>query len=71
MYSPAMWVILPLQDWLAIDENVRLADPKAERINIPSNPRHFWKYRMHLTVEELLSNDEFNKHVRNLTARRF
>ena len=71
MYSPAMWVILPLQDWLAIDENVRLADPKAERINIPSNPRHFWKYRMHLTVEELLSKDEFNKHVRNLTSRRF
>jgi 4-alpha-glucanotransferase len=66
-----MWVILPLQDWLAIDEDVRLADPKAERINIPANPRHFWKYRMHLTVEELLNKDEFNKHVRALIARRF
>ncbi|MBO4621125.1 MAG: 4-alpha-glucanotransferase [Paludibacteraceae bacterium] len=71
MYSPAMWVILPLQDWLAVDENVRLADAKAERINLPSNPRHFWKYRMHLTVEELLKKDEFNRHICSLTSRRF
>ena len=71
MYSPAMWVILPLQDWLAVDENVRLADAKAERINIPANPRHFWKYRMHLTVEDLLKKDEFNRHILALTARRF
>jgi len=26
---------------------------------------------MHLTVEELLQKDEFNQHVRELTARRF
>ncbi len=71
MYSPAMWVILPLQDWLAVDENVRLADAKAERINIPSNPRHFWKYRMHLTIEQLLKKDDFNKHILSLTSRRF
>ena len=71
MYSPAMWVILPLQDWMAIDENVRLADAKAERINVPANPRHFWKYRMHMNVEELLGKDEFNQHVRSLVARRF
>ena len=71
MYSPAMWVILPLQDWLAVDENVRLADAKAERINVPANPRHFWKYRMHMTVEDLLKKDAFNKHIRALVARRF
>ena len=71
MYSPAMWVILPLQDWLAVDENVRLKDAKAERINVPANPRHFWKYRMHLTVEELLKKDEFNRHISSLTSRRF
>ena len=71
MYSPAMWVILPLQDWMAVDENVRLADAKAERINVPANPRHFWKYRMHMTVEELLKKDAFNKHIRALVGRRF
>ena len=43
-----------MQDWLAIDEQLRLPDANAERINIPANPRHYWRYRMHLTIEELL-----------------
>ena len=71
MYSPAMWVILPLQDWLAIDGEIRLPDQHAERINLPDNPRHFWCYRMHLRVEDLLNADNFNQKVRNLTAARF
>ena len=68
MYSPAMWVILPLQDWLAIDGEVRLPNQFGERINLPSNPRHFWNYRMHLTIEELLKKDAFNEHIRRLTS---
>lgn len=71
MYSPAMWVILPLQDWLAIDNEVRLADPHAERINLPENPHHFWCYRMHLQLEDLLKNTKFNDKVRSLVTRRF
>lgn len=67
MYSPAMWVILPLQDWMAIDDAVRNPDANAERINLPSNPHHFWNYRMHLTLEELLKKTEFNAHVKELT----
>ncbi|MCQ2347532.1 MAG: 4-alpha-glucanotransferase [Paludibacteraceae bacterium] len=67
MYSPAMWVILPLQDWFAIDGEIRLQDAQGERINVPANPRHFWKYRMHLTIEELLTKDAFNEKVRSLT----
>ena len=67
MYSPAMWVILPLQDWFAIDGDIRLADQHAERINLPSNPEHFWNYRMHLTLEDLLKKDAFNAHVKSLT----
>ena len=67
MYSPAMWVILPLQDWLAIDGNVRREDAQAERINVPANPRHFWNYRMHLRVEDLLKADELNDKIRRLT----
>ena len=68
MYSPAMWVILPLQDWLAIDGEVRLPDANGERINLPSNPHHFWNYRMHLGLEELLKKDAFNQHVKRLTS---
>ena len=70
MYSPAMWVILPLQDWLAVDGNIRLQDPEGERINVPANPRHFWKYRMHLSLEQLNQADAFNRHIRALTERR-
>ncbi len=64
--SPAMLTILPLQDWISIDGNIRFADPEAERINIPANPTHYWRYRMHLTLEQLLAADEFNNEVLRL-----
>ena len=55
--SPAMLAILPLQDYLAIDGDVRYAgNPADERINIPANPRHYWRWRMHKTVEELIAD---------------
>ena len=57
--SPSMLCILSIQDWLAIYENLRLADQNAERINIPSNPKHYWRYRMHLSIEDLMKNDSF------------
>ena len=61
--SPAMLCLLSLQDWLSIDEKLRLPDPNAERINIPANPRHYWRYRMHLTIEQLMQADDFNREV--------
>lgn len=64
--SPSMLCILTLQDWLATDEKIRLADANAERINIPANPKHYWRYRMHLTLEELLDNDDFNYSLQGL-----
>jgi len=68
MYSPAMWVILPLQDWLAIDADVRLKDAQAERINLPSNPRHFWNYRMHWKIEDLMQQSVLNAKILKLTS---
>ena len=62
--SPSMLCLLSLQDWLSIDENLRLADADAERINIPANPRHYWRYRMHIPLEELLKSDELNKMIK-------
>ena len=64
--SPSMLCLLSLQDWLSIDENLRLADADAERINIPANPRHYWRYRMHITIEQLLAADDFNQAVKEL-----
>ena len=64
--SPSMLCLLSLQDWLSIDGKLRLPDANAERINIPANPRHYWRYRMHLTIEQLLAADEFNEEVKTL-----
>ena len=64
--SPSMLCLLSLQDWLSIDEKLRLPDVNAERINIPANPRHYWRYRMHLTLEQLLAADDFNEEVKTL-----
>ena len=64
--SPSMLCLLSLQDWLSIDEKLRLPDANAERINIPANPRHYWRYRMHLTIEQLLKSDDFNETIKTL-----
>ena len=64
--SPSMLCLLSLQDWLSINEKLRLPDANAERINIPVNPRHYWRYRMHLNIEQLLEADDFNRDVAEL-----
>ena len=63
--SPAMLAILPWQDWISIDGELRYSNPCDEQINEPSNPRHYWRYRMHLTVEKLLRSAVFNSNLRN------
>ena len=68
LFSPAMWSIMQLQDWLGINEKIRRDNPNDERINIPANPNHYWRYRMHLTLEELINADEFNEEVKNYIA---
>ncbi len=61
--SPAMWSIFPLQDLLGMDEKLRRKNPADERINVPANPRNYWQYRMHLTLESLLQAREFNEEL--------
>jgi len=64
--SPSMLCILPLQDWLSIDGVLRRRDPRDELINIPANPRHYWRYRMHLTLEYLNEQKDYNTRLRDL-----
>jgi len=66
--SPAMFTILPLQDWLAVDGGLRAENPAAERINVPAIPRYYWRYRMHITLENLLSQNGFNGMLRGLVS---
>ena len=66
--SPSMLCVLSIQDWLAISERLRLADQNAERINIPANPKHYWRYRMHLNIEDLISDQEFTGEISGMLA---
>ena len=69
LYSPAMLAILPLQDYLAVDGRVRYnGDPADERINIPANPRHYWRYRMHLTLEDMIADSNLCNHIRDMIS---
>ncbi|MBQ0068379.1 MAG: 4-alpha-glucanotransferase, partial [Bacteroidales bacterium] len=67
--SPSMLCLLSLQDWMATDEQVRREDANAERINIPANPRHYWRYRMHMTIEQLMKEEAFNAKVKDMITR--
>jgi len=66
--SPSMLCIIPLQDWLSMDSSLRRENPADEVINVPANPRHYWRYRMHLTVEQLSAATMFNTRLRDLIA---
>ena len=68
LQSPSMLCILSLQDWLSIDERLRLPDADAERINVPSEPHHYWRYRMHLTIEQLMEAKEYNDNLKEMIA---
>ena len=68
LWSPAMLTVLPLQDWLSMDGALRRENPHDERINVPANPRHYWRYRMHLSLEELASQQEFNDTLTSMIA---
>ena len=69
LYSPSMLTLLSFQDWLAMDAELRSKTPKDERINVPSDPYNRWKYRMHLTIEELLKADRFNQKLKTMIVR--
>ncbi len=66
LYSPAMWAIFPIQDLLAIDGNLRRLNPADEQINVPSNPTHYWRYRLHVPLEDLEDAEDFNRNLRKL-----
>lgn len=66
--SPAMWAVFLLQDLLSMDDSVRKADPRTERINNPADPDHYWNYRMHISLEELLQQAGFIVTLKNMIA---
>ena len=69
LYCPSMMCMLSLQDWLAMDGELRSKHPREERINVPSDPYNRWKYRMHLSIDDLLKADRYNNKVRTMITR--
>ena len=63
-----MWSIFQLQDMLGINENIRRENPDVERINIPANPNHYWQYRMHISLEDLLKQKMFTTEIKDLVS---
>lgn len=63
-----MWAVFPLQDLLAMDDNLWRENPEEERINIPKYPDHFWKFRFHLNIEELLNNNIFQNKIKGILS---
>ncbi len=68
MQTPSMLCIVQLQDWLATDERIRQADPTGERINVPANPFHYWRYRMPMTIESLKADRDFVNSVKEIVG---
>ena len=69
LYCPSMLCLLSLQDWLAMDMELRRKNPREERINVPSDPYNRWQWRMHLTIEQLMKADKYNNKVRTMVTR--
>ena len=66
VYSPAIWSIFQMQDLLGIDAALRRENPHDERINVPANPKHYWRYRVHISLEDLIAHKTFTNDIRNL-----
>jgi 4-alpha-glucanotransferase len=66
LHSPSMLAIFPIQDLLGIDSTLRLEDPIAEQINEPSNPKHYWRYRLHLNIEDIIVNENFCNRIKSM-----
>ena len=64
--SPSMFCIIPLADWLSADGDLRRENPHEEQINEPANPTHYWRYRMHISTEELMKQNNFNSQLKEM-----
>ena len=54
-----------MQDWLALSQRYYSRPAKDETINDPTNPRHYWRYRMRTHVEELLQDRDLVRMIRS------
>ena len=66
--SAPMLAVFPLQDFLALDGDLRRKDFMAERINDPSTSDGNWRFRLHLDVARLKASGSFNAGIREMLS---
>ena len=64
--SPSIYKIFPIQDYMAISAEIRRIMPAEEQINNPADPNHYWRYRMHISLERLLEEENLATYIREL-----
>ncbi|KAL9331429.1 hypothetical protein ACSQ67_001039 [Phaseolus vulgaris] len=64
--APSMWAIFPLQDLLALKEEYTTRPATEETINDPTNPKHYWRYRVHVSLESLIKDIELQTTIKDL-----
>jgi 4-alpha-glucanotransferase len=65
LYNDAMLAVFPLQEFLATDKELTNQKVDNERINNPAVFPHYWRYRMHLNLEDLKNQTNFNQKIAN------
>lgn len=68
LFSEAMLAIFPIQEFFATDRDLSNPSIDNERINNPAIFPHYWRYRMHLNLEELINHGDFNKKIADWIA---
>jgi 4-alpha-glucanotransferase len=51
-----------------MSSKLRREKPQQERINVPSDPKHYWGYRMHINLEDLIDENEFNSELKSMIS---
>ena len=65
---PSMICVIAIQDWMAVDERLRRRDADAERVNVPAYSHHYWRYRMHVNIDDLLTDISFCRNVKDMVV---
>ncbi|KAK4529945.1 hypothetical protein CCYA_CCYA03G0802 [Cyanidiococcus yangmingshanensis] len=68
LQAPSILTIFPLQDLLGIDDKLRRPVAAEEQINVPANPDHYWRFRLHLSVEELLQSRDWIRKIAGMVT---
>ncbi len=64
--APSMWAIFPIQDLVGMDGALRRPNAADEQINDPSNSQHYWHFRFHLPLEQLINETGLNEKIENM-----